>query len=185
MAKLFAADMQGARLGLADLSRAVIWWTVPPATDATSLADLGGLVMKPPSEEEMGQAKSAVAALETGPLKVRLANLVTPMTDAGSSAGWATSPEGQAWAALARVSEQAIAEGYRARLIGELARLACRPRAGGVASGIAQRALGPGFKGDVALLYDRLKAPDCALAAALPPALLGQLAAAADAAKGQ
>jgi uncharacterized protein YjbI with pentapeptide repeats len=186
MAKLFGADMQGAKLGLADLSRALVWRTVPPAADSTALADLASLVIKAPSEEEMGHTRSAVAALDPGPLKVRLANLMAPMNDAGPNSGWASSPEGQAWASLAKAGDPATAEGYRARLTEQLARLACRTRtAGGVARGIARRALSAGFKGDVALLYERLRAPDCGVSATLPPRTLADLATAAEAAKAQ
>jgi hypothetical protein len=187
MAKLFGADMHGAKLGLADLSRALIWRTVPPAADGTVLADLASLVIKAPSEEELGHTRSAVAALDSGPLKVRLANLMAPKNDAGPNSGWASSPEGLAWAGLARkAGETGTGEEYRARLSGELARLACRSRTGGgVARGIARRALGAGFKGDVALLYERLKAPDCGILAALPPRILADLAAAAEAGKAQ
>ena len=67
MAKLFGADMQGARLGLADMSRAMIWRTIPPAADSTALADLTSLRIKAPSEEEMGHTESAVAALDIEP----------------------------------------------------------------------------------------------------------------------
>ena len=187
MAKLFGADMQGARLGLADLSRAMIWRTIPPAADGTALADLSSLLIKAPSEEEMGQTKSAVAALDSGPLKVRLANLMAPMNDAGPNGGWASSPEGQAWAGLAKASDAAMAEGYRARLTEQLARLACRARgaSGGAASGIAQRALSSGFKGDVALLYERLKVGECGAFTVMPSRVLGDLAAAAEAVRGQ
>jgi uncharacterized protein YjbI with pentapeptide repeats len=186
-AKLFGADMRGTKLGLADLSRAMIWRTSPPTADSAPLVDLANIVMAPPSQEEIGQTTSAVAALDSGPLKVRLSSLMAPLHDAGSGEAWAASPEGQVWTSLARTSEATTADGYRSRLTAELVRLACRARSAGgaVATGVARRAIGPGFKGDVALLHERLKAPECAGSAAIPPPILRELAAAAEAVRGQ
>jgi hypothetical protein len=177
--------MGGARLALADMSGAMVWRTVPPASKATTLADLANFAMNAPSAEDIGQTKLAVAALETGPLKVRLTSLMIPLHDAGPNGVWAASADGQAWTSLAKGSEAAMADGYRVRLTEELARLACRaPFAGGaVATGIARRAVAAGFKGDSGMLYDRLKAPDCVAAQAVSAAVLRELAAAAEAAR--
>ena len=79
-----------------------------------------------------------------------------------------------------------MADGYRARITEQLVRLACRARfaGGAVATGIARRAAGGGFKGDAAGVYDRLKAADCPASTTIPPGALRELAAAADAARG-
>jgi uncharacterized protein YjbI with pentapeptide repeats len=185
MAKLFAADLRGANLDAADLSGAMVWRTVPPGSDSATNADLSALALNPPSQEDMNRMQSAVEGLDTGADKIRLAALVAPLNDAAATGAWASSPEAQAWAGLAKASEAAMAEGYRARLADHLARLACSaPSSGGaVAVGIARRAIAPGFKGDVAALYDRLKGQDCPGAAALPTGLLRDLAAVAEAAR--
>ena len=172
MAKLFGADMQGARLGLADLSGALVWRTIPPAVDSTALADLASLVIKVPSEEEMGQTKSAVAALDAGPLKVRLANLMAPMNDAGPNGSWAASPEGQAWASLAK-AERA---GDGRRLPGPPHRAAGAPR---LPRARCQRGRGERHcpprrwrrvQGRCRALYERLKAGGLrASSATIPP----------------
>lgn len=80
-----------------------------------------------------------------------------------------------------------MADGYRARLAEHLGRLACRSRFadGAVAAGVARRASGQGFKGDTGAVLDRVKAADCPASKSLPPRLLLDLAAAAEAAKGQ
>ncbi len=131
--------------------------------------------------------KSVVEGLEAGPAKVRLAGLMAPLSDAGPNGTWSGSPEALAWNSLARVSEAGMADGYRARLTEQLARLICRARFGdgAVAAGIARRAGAPGFKGDAAALYDRVKGPDCPASATIPPQIVRDLAAAADAARGQ
>jgi hypothetical protein len=53
-----------------------------------------------------------------------------------------------------------------------------------VAAGIARRAGAPGFKGDAAALYDRIKGAECPASASIPPSIMRDLAAAADAARG-
>ena len=158
-AKLFGADMRGARLHFADMSKALVWRTLPPASDSALSADMASMAVSPPSEEDMARMKSAVEGLEAGPAKVRLAGLMAPLNDAGPNGTWSGSPEALAWNSLARVSEAGMADGYRARLTEQLARLICRARFGdgAVAAGIARRAGAPGFKGDAAALYDRVK----------------------------
>ncbi|MBX9590611.1 MAG: pentapeptide repeat-containing protein [Hyphomonadaceae bacterium] len=186
MTRLFGADMGGAKLQFVDMSGAMVWRTVPPAGESAVLADVASVSMRPPTDEDVGVMKSTVAGLDAGPLKVRLTSLMAPLSDAAPNATWAASPEGQAWAGLARTSEAAMADGYRARLTEQLARLACRARFGNgaVAAGVIRRAVGPGFKGDPVILYERLKAADCLASASLPPRSLRDLAVAADAVRG-
>jgi uncharacterized protein YjbI with pentapeptide repeats len=186
-AKLFGADLRGARLHFADMSKALIWRTLPPASDSALSADMASMAVSPPSEEDMARMKSAVEGLEAGPAKVRLAGLMAPLNDAGPNGTWSGSPEALAWNSLARVSEAGMADGYRARLTEQLARLVCRPRFGdgAVAAGIARRAGSPGFKGDAAALYDRVRGADCPASATIPPQIIRDLAAAVDSARGQ
>lgn len=186
-AKLFGADMRGARLHFADMSKALVWRTLPPASDSALSVDMAGMAVSPPSEEDVARMKSAVEGLEAGPAKVRLAGLMAPLNDAGPNGTWSGSPEALAWNSLARVSEAGMADGYRARLTEQLARLICRARFGdgAVAAGIARRAGAPGFKGDAAALYDRVKGADCPASATIPPQVIRDLATAADAARGQ
>jgi uncharacterized protein YjbI with pentapeptide repeats len=186
-AKLFGADLRGARLHFADMSKALVWRTLPPGSDSALSTDMAGMAVSPPSEEDMARMKSAVEGLEAGPAKVRLAGLMAPLSDAGPNGTSSGSPEALAWNSLARVSEAGMADGYRARITEQLARLICRARFGdgAVAAGIARRAGAPGFKGDAAALYDRVKGPDCPASATIPPQTIRDLAAAADAGRGQ
>jgi uncharacterized protein YjbI with pentapeptide repeats len=185
-AKLFGADLRGARLHFADMSKALVWRTLPPASDSALSADMASMAVSPPSDEDMARMKSAVEGLEAGPAKVRLAGLMAPLNDAGPNGTWSGSPEALAWNSLARVSEAGMADGYRARLTEQLARLICRARFGdgAVAAGIVRRAGAPGFRGDAAALYDRVKGADCPASATIPPQILRDLATAADAARG-
>ena len=131
---------------------------------------------------------ASLAQLEDGPLKARLADGLARLTDAGQNGAWAASPDQQLWQGLAKSSETGRRPtATRARLTEYLARLMCRPRFadGAVAAGVARRAMAPGFKGDMPALYDRLKGADCPASAAMSPRLMRDLAAAADAARGQ
>jgi uncharacterized protein YjbI with pentapeptide repeats len=188
-AKLYGADLRGARLQAADLAGAAVWRTVPPAGDAVALADIANIVLKAPGKDEVEVLKSLVASVEAAvPAGERAAGLGAMLKELGDG-GWIGSADGQSWAAMLRSSEAAMAEGYRFRLADYLGRLACRPRVADadvavVATSVVNRATTPGFKGDPAIVADRLKAADCA-AKDLPPPALSRLTEAAEKAKGQ
>jgi uncharacterized protein YjbI with pentapeptide repeats len=186
-AKLHGANLRNAKLQGADLAGVSVWRTTPPGGEAAALGSLSNILFGRPGEADVAALKAVVSGIETGPLRDRLSELLGPLQDGAAEGAWSDSPDGQAWAGLQAASEAAMADTYRARLTEYLAGLACRPRFadGMVASGIARRAVRPGFKGDPAAFYDRLKAADCAASAAVPPRLMRDLAAAADAARGQ
>jgi len=156
-ARLYGADLRGARLQGADLAGALVWRAQPPAGDAVALADLANIVTRLPGKDDV-EALKAVAKAQKQP-----AGEQAPGTPDQPGADWGGSADGQAWSALLRVSEAAMADGYRARLTEQLGRLACRARFadGAVAMGVARRAAGQGFKGEPGPLYERLKAADC------------------------
>jgi uncharacterized protein YjbI with pentapeptide repeats len=191
-AKLYGADLRGVRLQASDLAGAAVWRTVPPTSEAVALADIANIVLKAPGKDEVEALKTLVGSIEaTFPSGERAAGLGGVLKDLGER-GWRESADGQTWAGLLRASEAAMAEGYRFRLAEHLARLACRPRAAAdsaaaavVASRVVNRAAMPDFKGDPAIVADRLKAADCPAAKDLPPNALLKLTAAAERAKGQ
>jgi uncharacterized protein YjbI with pentapeptide repeats len=187
-AVLLGADMSGAKMQAADLAGAQVWRTRPPGGEGSAFADTAQILLRPPTDEELAALGASLARIEDGALKTRLGDALAGLADAGQNSGWATSPEQQLWQGLARsASELATTEGYRIRLTEALARLMCRPRFadGAVAASIARRAMAQGFKGDVAAVYDKLRAADCPAATAVGPALMRELATAADAARGQ
>jgi uncharacterized protein YjbI with pentapeptide repeats len=170
-AKLYGADLRGAKLRAADLAGAQVWRALPPAADMVDLADLANIVMRSPDKEEIEALKTVAADLLKQP----------PGGD------WGVTADGQAWGALLRASEAAMADSYSARLAERLGRLACRSRFadGAVAAGVAGRAARQGFKGDQAAVYDRLKAADCPASRTVPARLLLDLAVAVEAKKGE
>ena len=183
MARLYGADLTGARLQGSDMKAAYIWRTAPPV-DGLGFSDLAQIIVQPPAEDQL-TAFAALARLQSGALKTRAADGLAALADAAQNGAWSASSEQQAWQGLAKASEAAMADGYRARLTDYLARLACRPRfaGGAVATGVARRATAQGFRGDAAVLYDRLRGADCPAATAVNARTMRDLAAAADAAR--
>ncbi|HJU30048.1 MAG TPA: pentapeptide repeat-containing protein [Hyphomicrobiaceae bacterium] len=175
VARLAGADLSGARLQASDLQGAAVWRTKPPGVDAVALADVGQLAIQPPTEDEIVAFGAFLAQLDNGPLKARLAEGWARLTDAGQRAAWATSPEQQTWQSLTKSAESP--DDYKSRLTEALARLMCRTRfaEGAVASGIARRAVGGSFKGDLPALVARLKGAECAATVAANPRLLRDL----------
>ncbi len=186
-AKLYGADMRGARLQAADLAGAGLWRTVPPAGDAVVLADIANIVLKAPGKDDIEALKALVESLEAAlPAGERTAGLGGLLKELGEG-GWMGSADGQTWSGLLRSSEAAMADGYPVRLAEHLARMACRPRSerSAVAVGVVARVASPSFKGDPAVVADRLKAADCAGAKDLPPSAVVRLGTAAEGAKGR
>lgn len=183
-ARLYGADLRGARLPAADLAGAMVWRTVPPAGEAVMLADIADIAIKPPAKADIAVLKAAVAsAVEAGATGERIAGLEAVLAKLGGG-GWEASAEGQAWAALLRASEAAMADGFKTRLARHLGGLACRGRsAGAVAAAVVRRALGKSFKGDAGVLYDSLKAADCPAVHTVPRWQLLELAEAAETAR--
>jgi uncharacterized protein YjbI with pentapeptide repeats len=188
MARLAGADLTGARMQGADLRGAIVWRALPPAGgDVPALADLAQIVIEPPAEEEWRALTASLLRLEDGPLTARLSETMARLSDARQNGAWVGSPDQQLWQGLAKAADGSGADDYKGRLTEYLARLMCRARFadGAVASGVARRAMAAGFKGDLPALYVRLKSPECAASSAISPRLLRELAAAADAARGQ
>jgi hypothetical protein len=185
-AKLQGADLSSANLRGADMSGVQVWRTAPPGSDSVVLSDVAQVVLQSPGADELTALGVALARLENGTLKARLAEGLAGLADSGQTKAWASAPERQVWLSLAAPpTDPAILDGYKGRLTEYLVRLACRPRFGNgaVAAGVVRRAMAPGFKGDIAAIRDRLKGADCPAAAAIGPALVRDLAIAADAAR--
>jgi len=188
MARLVGADLSGAKMQGSDLRGAVIWRALAPTGgDGPVLADMAQIVLQQPAEEEWVALAASLARLEDGPLAVRLGDALGRLADAAQNGAWNGSPEQQLWQGLAKAADGLGADDYKGRLTDYLVRLMCRARFadGAVAAGIARRAMAPAFKGDMPALYVRLKSTECAASSAMPPRLMRELAAAAEAARGQ
>jgi uncharacterized protein YjbI with pentapeptide repeats len=182
-ARLIGADLQGAKTTAADFRGAVLWATRPPEADP--LMDLQPLTVRVPDQLDVAYLKDVIARTNSPALKRRLEDGLSSVI-APKDGAWMTSPDGQKWANI-QAGSTAAAEGYKQRLSEALVRLACRAANanGAVAVGVAKRSLRPSFKGDPALMYQRLKAADCPAARTIPARFLTDYGQAVDIARGQ
>jgi uncharacterized protein YjbI with pentapeptide repeats len=168
VAQLQAADLSAARISGADLRGAFVWRTVPPARDASGLADVGAIVMRPLEDDDVKAISDTMAAMDNPRLKARLGDVMAPIL-ASEARTWVASNDGQRWSDLQRDGANTNTDSYRARISDFLIRLACRGRhaAGHVATGVVRRAVSPSFRGDPVLIADRVRADDCPAAKAV------------------
>ena len=137
--------------------------TRPPQTDTGGLADLSELIMKPLDEAGVSMLSSMVLRIEDSRQRSDVAEALRPILAIDESRAWATSAEQQRWQALVGGGQTALADGYKGRLTEYLANTSCARKwaNGAVATGVARRALGQTFRGDVVALNDRLRSDSC------------------------
>ena len=181
---LYAVELTGARLAGADLTAATVWRTAPPASEQAALADLTGIVLRPPRDQELAQL-NASSRTDDASRQVRLAEDPGRHGSASESKTWAASVEQLGWQSLAKPRTANDAEQFKSRLTGYLIRLMCLSRwaNGAVAAGIARRAMAPGFSGDLAAIHERLKSAECPASANIGPRLMHELGVAVELAR--
>lgn len=185
-ARLLGADLANVHLKSADLRGAAIWRSAAPGADAVMLADLTGVVLAPPDAKEVAELTQIIDGLGYASTSAELKDLLAPIMD-GAAKGWAGEPAKEAWAKLAQTSAEAGGDNYKGRLTEAVTRLMCRARwaSGAIATGLAKRAVIARFKGEAALLYDRMRADDCPASKAMADRrAFRDLAALVDAARG-
>jgi uncharacterized protein YjbI with pentapeptide repeats len=187
LAWLQGADFTGARVTTTDFRGAAAWRTLPPLPDTGGLADLSNLALRPLDDSDVQALKTAIAAIESASLKLRLADSLQPVFDTQERTTWGSSIDIQKWRNSQAASEsQTRSDAYKARLTDGLAKLMCRTRwaSGAVATGVVKRAHAASFRGDPATLTDRLKSADCPASATVNKRVLRQLSEIADAGRG-
>lgn len=185
-ASLRGADLVGARVVGADLREAKIWGTVPPLADPDSLADLTGIAIKPITEADVSDLKSASERIMSRRVRARVTEAMEPLSNVAEAAKWGSSSEYMQWQGLASAGAQTYPDLYKPRITDYLVRLQCRPRwsNGSVATGVARRAQRPEFQGDLTIVYDRLVDTSCPASKSVAPKALKDLSTAADIARG-
>ena len=186
-AQLQRADLSGAKMRAADLRGAVVWQTAPPLRESLQLADLSGLVVRALDNEESKLIRAAVDRIDDERTKRDVVDAVEPLFTPAENGRWASSPDRQAWAAYLTATQTSAQDTYPKDLTDHLINLMCRSRfaSGSVANGIAQRAQGVQFRGNLAAIYQRLRGTDCPASAAIPPRLMQRMSAAVDTAAGR
>lgn len=178
-ARLQGADFDGAILKGTDFSSAILWLTVPPASGDTELSNMSRLKLAPIRERNLAKLKEATAAIKDPKVRVRVAAALKGLMDKAASEQWGTSADAQKWESLGEENGVPDPIAYAERLTQMLIEMSCQVRwsDGYVATGIIQRALMPGFKGDLKALYERLSAKECPASAAIDKDLFKRLSA--------
>jgi uncharacterized protein YjbI with pentapeptide repeats len=184
--KLQGADLTGAKLRAADLRGANIWQTVPPASDAVANADLTEMVIKPLDDKDAASFNEVIGKIDNPRARNHVREALSPLTDAVAARKWLGTPDQGRWQALVTVGSTALADTYKARITDTLASLACKARwsSGHVATGIAKRAQGQQFRGDMPALSDRLRAKECPASETASRKAMRDLASAVDNVRG-
>ncbi|MDX2157084.1 MAG: pentapeptide repeat-containing protein [Hyphomicrobiaceae bacterium] len=140
-----------------------------------------------PSEEAAARGWADILRTSTQEALEVPTSTVAGATSASLAGGGSLSSDGRTGLDQTAAAGAPSQGDRRARLSRHLGLLACKVRwaDGSVATGVARRALGQSFAGDVASLYERLKAPSCPAARSIAPAMLQGLAAKVDGAAGR
>jgi uncharacterized protein YjbI with pentapeptide repeats len=181
-ANLQRADMSGARIRAADLRGSSIWQTSTPMRESLQLADLSGIVVREVDEEERKTIRSWVDRIDDERIKRQVLEAIDPLFNPAEAQRWGSTPERQTWQAYFTASQSVPQDAYVKDLTEHLMSLMCKSRFGNgaVATGIAQRAQGAMFRGNVTAIYDRLRGGACPAALNVSPRLLQQMATAID-----
>lgn len=99
-ARIQGADFNGAKLGAADLRAAKIWMTLPPASTAVDLIDLGGATIDPLDDASAKSIQKAIAALESQSLERRVTESLAKLLDKKTMNAWNGTPQQRSWELL-------------------------------------------------------------------------------------
>ena len=181
-ASLQGAEMSGAKVRAADLRGVRIWMTAPPAREALALADLTELVVQPLEEEEVTAMRAAIDRLEDARVKTLVKEAVEPTMGGPGTTNWTGTPSQQIWGSYVTIARPAASENYGRDLTDHLVALMCKQRFanGAIATGVAKRAAIASFRGNRLLVYERLRAKDCAAGDTVARPLMQRLSAAVD-----
>ena len=186
-ASLQRADFSGAKVRAADFRGAVVWQTVPPLRETLQLSDLSGVVVRPLAADEVKLMQDAFSRIEDDRTKRAVLEALDPLLNTAESGRWGTTADRQAWQSFISASEAAAPEAFARDLTEYLAAMMCKSRYanGSVASGIAQRAQGVVFRGNLGAIYNRLRNGECPASAVMSPRLMQRMSAAVDTAAGK
>ncbi len=184
--KLQGADFTRAKLRAADMRGATIWKTLLPADDILQLADFSELLIQPLDATEVARLGTMIDKIDQGALKAQMRDGLKAIMTLAEAQKWAATADAQKWQALSAASGSVATDAYKGQITEFLARLMCKARwsNGAVATGIAKRALGQAFRGDVAIIYDRLKTKECAASETVARKSFRDLAAQVDIVRG-
>lgn len=174
LAKMYGADLSGVTISAADLRSARVWMTRPPEPDASGLADLSNLVIRPMEEKDEKALKERVANIDDPILRKRVQEAVAPLLKKVESSAWASSAEYAQWQTLKDSAPIPGSEIFGASLTTYLADEMCKARYsdGALATGVARRGSDAEFRGNRITLHDRMLTKGCAAFGQIEPSAL-------------
>ncbi|KUO55336.1 MAG: hypothetical protein APF80_05025 [Alphaproteobacteria bacterium BRH_c36] len=210
--RLEAADFNGANLKAADLRGARIWMTKPPGEKSVDLLDVNNVVVEPLNEDSLKGIGDAINEIDSPSLKARVNEQLAKLLDAESMKSWQGTDQNRMWGNIVsraggeiRAPQPVLAASDPAQPIGgtpappliaaaslysqqlteHLETMICRVRwiNGAVATGVALRAIQPQFRGDLAVIDERLSEEECTAAQGVPARVVRELQSIADRAR--
>jgi hypothetical protein len=148
---------------------------------------LGGIVVRPVDPEEAKIIRGWAEKVEEERVKRQVLEALDPLFNNAESSRWGNTPERQIWQAYVTITQSAPQEAYAKDLTEHLMNLMCKARYGNgsIATGVAQRAQGAMFRGNLTAINDRLRTRDCPAAANMSPRLMQRLSTTVDQASGK
>lgn len=182
-ARLLAADLSGMKMTASDLRGAQVWMSAPPQWDTTGLTDLSELVVRAPDDAERASLTSNMQRISDEDVRRRAMEVAGALSEKNRT--WTGTVDQQRWQSWIGASPVPPALNYKTDLTTYLAKVMCSARwgNGGVATGIARRAMAPNFRGDVVAVYDGLKAPSCPASTTTPAKVMRELSTVAESAR--
>jgi uncharacterized protein YjbI with pentapeptide repeats len=182
-ARLLGTDMTGMKMAGSDLRGAVIWMTQAPQWDTSGLTDLSDLAVRAPNEAERASMQANLERIPDASGRARAKELIGQISE--KDATWTGSLDQQRWQSWVGASPVPPALNYKFDLTAYLTKLMCSARwsNGAVATGIARRAVGRQFRGDVVAVYDGLRVNTCPASTQTTTRVMRELSSAAESAR--
>jgi uncharacterized protein YjbI with pentapeptide repeats len=183
-ARLLGTDMSGMKMAGSDLRGAIVWLSQPPVWDSTGLTDLTELAVRAPADTERASLQASLQRMG-GDDELRRKGQELTAQLAEKDATWSGTVDQQRWQSWVGASPPPPALTYKTDLTAYLTKMMCSARwsNGAIATGIARRATGSQFRGDVVAVYDGLKAPSCVASSQAPAKVMRDLSSAAETAR--
>jgi hypothetical protein len=125
------------------------------------LVDVGRLSISPLSQQDREVVKASIKEIVDAKRRNDATNRLAPVLD-NSPAGWPATADYAEWQRLLEAATTSNGPDYRHNLTVYLEELLCKVlwADGSVAQGVAGRAVGNGFAGDLPAVFQRLTTPD-------------------------
>ena len=184
-AHLAGASFSGASVTGADFSGAYIWMTAAPPDDGGAVTEYADLAIAMPEDVTLSGLTQTVKNIANVRTRAAVTAALAPLQDATKRTAWAGTDDFKRWTGASAAKGVIAPDQAKAQLSDYLAKLMCRQRwsSGGIATGIARRAQTPQFRGDLSVIYETLKNPDCPASKSILPRALHDLSTAADVTK--